>query len=369
MQDSALDHETCRRAVRERDAGFDGKFFYAVKTTGVYCRPSCGARQPKSENVLFFTTRVSAEAAGFRACKRCKPDQEPLAERQAAIVANACRQIEAASNPPSLSKLANTAGVSEHHFHRLFKAATGVTPRNYATAIRTRKVQEALTSKADSITTTLYEAGYHSSGRFYKDSKGMLGMKPNEYKGGGRNATIQFAIGQSSLGSILVGRSDQGICAILLGDDPEALARDLQDRFPNAEITSADATFEDTVAKVVSFVEQPKQKFDLPLDIRGTAFQQRVWEVLRRIPAGKTMSYAEVAQAIGAPSATRAVAGACAANPIAFAIPCHRILRSDGNISGYRWGVERKRELLRREKLHPPLKERADVKSPLKGTE
>lgn len=334
--------------VVARDPLADGRFCYAVRTTGVYCRPSCGARTPRPENVRFFASAAAAEQAGFRPCKRCRPDQPPLAERQAALVAMLCRQIEAADTPPSLAELARGAGMSASHLHRLFKAVTGVTPKAYAAELRARKVRATL-GGGGRITDAIYAAGYNSSGRFYQESAHLLGMPPGSFRDGGNRAVIRFAVGECSLGSILVAASERGVCAILLGDDPDALARDLQDRFPKAELIGADAAFEQLVATVVGFVEMPGRGLDLPLDVRGTAFQQRVWQALREIPAGTTASYAEIAQRIGAPKAVRAVAGACAANALAVAIPCHRVVRSDGGLSGYRWGVERKRALLERE--------------------
>lgn len=335
--------------VRSRDRSADGEFFYSVATTGVYCRPSCAARLANPRNVRFHRTTAEAEAAGFRPCKRCKPDQKPLAEQYAAVVADACRRIERAEEIPTLAELAKAAGLSPYHFHRVFKAVAGVTPRDYAMARRTDRVRDQL-SRSSTVTEALYEAGFNSSSRFYETADDMLGMTPSDYRAGGQNAAIRFAVGECSLGAILVARSDKGVCAILFGDDPDRLARDLQDRFPKAELIGGDAEFEDLIAKVVGFVEAPALGLDLPLDVRGTAFQQRVWRALREIPAGGTASYAEIAKAIGAPGAARAVARACAGNPLAVAIPCHRVVRNDGALSGYRWGVERKRALLEREK-------------------
>ncbi len=335
-------------AVVARDAAADGTFFYSVKTTGVYCRPSCAARLARPENVSFHPTRADAERAGFRPCKRCKPDQPPLAEQHAATVADVCRLIESADPVPSLEQLARHGGMSTWHFLRVFKAVAGVTPRAYAAAHRARRLRDQL-DQGGTVTNAIYDAGYHSSSRFYAQADAVLGMTPSRYRAGGADTTIRFAIGECSLGAILVAASARGVCAILLGDDPDALARDLQDRFPRAEIIGADAGFEQTVARVVASVEAPGLGLDLPLDVRGTAFQQRVWQALRDIPAGETASYAQVAGRIGMPKAARAVAQACAANALAVAIPCHRVVRNDGNLSGYRWGVERKRALLDRE--------------------
>ena len=331
-----------------RDASADSQFFYSVETTGVYCRPSCGARTPKPGNVRFHRTIAEAEQAGFRPCKRCKPNQPPLAERHAALIADLCRVIDRAETAPSLAALAQNAQMSTFHLHRIFKAVTGITPKAYATAHRANKVRDQL-GRSDTITEAIYEAGYNSSGRFYEKSHQQLGMTPSDYRAGGTNAAIRFAVGECSLGAILVAASERGVCAILMGDDPDVLVRDLQDRFPRAELQGGDDDYEQLVAKVIGLIEAPKVRLDLPLDIRGTAFQQRVWQALRKIPAGMTASYTEIAQQIGAPRSVRAVAQACAANALAVAIPCHRVVRSDGGLSGYRWGVERKRALLERE--------------------
>jgi AraC family transcriptional regulator of adaptative response/methylated-DNA-[protein]-cysteine methyltransferase len=335
-------------AVAARSAAADGTFFYSVRTTGVYCRPSCGSRRPRPENVRFHATREEAERAGFRACKRCRPDRPSLAEQHAATVAEICRLIEGASPAPSLEELAARAGLSPFHFHRVFKAVTGLTPRGYAAAARGERVRREL-AKAPSVTAAIYEAGYSSNGRFYGESEQVLGMTPTTFRTGGASAEIRFAVGECSLGSILVAQSERGVCAILLGDDPGALVRDLQDRFPRATLVGGDPGFEALVARVVGLVEAPRLGLELPLDVQGTAFQQRVWQALREIPPGATVTYRELAQRLGAPRAVRAVAQACASNPLAIAIPCHRVVRSDGNLAGYRWGVERKRTLLERE--------------------
>lgn len=335
--------------VQARDASADGQFYYSVRTTGVYCRPSCAARPARPENIAFHPSTAAAEAAGFRACKRCKPDQAPLAEQQAGLVARLCRLIEQAEVAPTLDALAAATSMSRFHLHRVFKAVTGVTPRAYAAAHRGQRVRSELNRAGATVTDAIYGAGYNSNGRFYAEADGLLGMTPTAFRAGGRDAEIRFAIGECSLGAILVAASERGVCAILLGDDPDALARDLQDRFPKAMLIGADAGFEATVAQVVGLVEAPRLGHALPLDVRGTAFQQRVWQALRDIPAGTTASYAEVAQRIGAPTSMRAVAQACGANALAVAIPCHRVVRSDGALSGYRWGVERKRTLLDRE--------------------
>ena len=272
------------------------------------------------------------------------------ASRHAALVTAACRRIESAQAPPSLADLAREAGLSTAHFQRVFKAMVGVTPKGYAQARRGQVVRAALAGKGARVTDVLFEAGFNASSRFYERADAMLGMTPTQYRDGGADARIEFALGQCSLGAVLVARSARGVCAISLGDDPEALLRALQDRFPRADLVGGDAEFEHLVARVVGFIEAPRLGLALPLDVRGTAFQQRVWDALRRIPPGETASYAQVAAAIGAPASARAVASACASNPLAVAIPCHRVVRSDGGLSGYRWGVARKRELLARER-------------------
>lgn len=340
-------------SVVQRDPSADGLFYYSVRTTGVYCRPSCASRLARRENVRFHVTLQDAERAGFRPCKRCRPNERPMAEQHAAVVAKVCRVIESNDAIPSLDALAKAANMSRFHFHRVFKAITGVTPRAYATACRTRRVRDELSQVSRNVTVTraIYEAGFNSSGRFYATSSEVLGMTPTDFRAGGNGTSVHFAVGECSLGSIIAAATDKGVCAILLGDDPNALVRDLQDRFPNAQLIGGDANFEQLVAKVVGFVEAPALGLDLPLDVRGTAFQQRVWQALREIPVGSTASYTEVATRIGAPKAVRAVAQACASNSIAVAIPCHRVVRNDGALSGYRWGVERKRALLDRESV------------------
>jgi AraC family transcriptional regulator of adaptative response/methylated-DNA-[protein]-cysteine methyltransferase len=335
-------------AIVRRDPAADNQFYYSVRSTGVYCRPSCAARLARRENVRFHSNRADAEKAGFRPCKRCRPDEAPQAERQAAAIATACRLIEKAEEMPLLDELATAAGMSRFYFHRVFKSITGLTPKAYAAAHRANRVRNEL-SRSATVTDAIYEAGFNSNGRFYAASSKLLGMTPTGYRDGGAGTSIRFAIGECSLGSILVAASDRGICTILFGDDPDKLTRDLQDRFPKARLIGADAEFEQWVAKVVGFVEAPRIGLDLPLDVRGTAFQQRVWQALTEIPVGSTASYSEIAEKLGAPRAVRAVAQACGANSLAVAISCHRVVRNDGALSGYRWGVERKRALLDRE--------------------
>jgi AraC family transcriptional regulator of adaptative response/methylated-DNA-[protein]-cysteine methyltransferase len=331
-----------------RDPAFDGHFFASVKTTGIYCRPSCPARRAKREHVRFYETAAHAEAAGFRPCKRCKPNQPSLFQQHAEKVAEACRLIETAEDEPKLDALARSVGLSPYHFHRIFKSALGVTPKAYAVANRNKRMRDALTRSA-SVTEAIYDAGFNSNGRFYAASGEVLGMTPSEFRSGAPNAEIKFAIGDSSLGLVLVAASDKGVCAIFFGDDPDGLASDLSKWFPKAQLVSGDRAFEQLTARVISLVEDPTIGLDLPLDIRGTAFQHRVWEALRRIPVGSTASYADIAKAIGAPKSTRAVARACGSNKIAVAIPCHRVIGSDGSLTGYRGGIERKRALLAKE--------------------
>ena len=331
-----------------RDKTADGRFWYSVSTTGVYCRPSCPSRVANPKNVQLHDTLESAKATGFRPCKRCNPDGPSIDSENATLVAKACRIIEESEEEPSLEKLADAIGRSPGYFHRTFKAATGLTPKEYAAAHRAKKVRQGLTS-GNTVTEAMYDAGFNSSGRFYEKSTDMLGMTPSQYRAGGSNEEIKFAVGHTSLGAILVASSRKGVAAILLGDDPDQLVRNLQDRFPNAHLIGADNDYEALIARVVGFVEAPGIGLDLPLDVRGTAFQRRVWRALQHIPVGGQASYAEIAQRIGSPKAVRAVAAACAANNLAVAIPCHRVVRKDGSLSGYAWGVERKRALLDRE--------------------
>src|SRR5215471_10815356 len=319
--------DTRWEAVVRRDRTADGAFYYSVRTTGVYCRPSCAARLARREHVRFHTTCEEAEQAGFRPCKRCRPHQSALAEQHAAAVTKACHLIEAAEDMPNLNTLAAAAGMSRFHFHRVFKTLTGVTPKAYAAAHRAQRVRDEL-ARTDTVTEAIYGAGFHSNGRFYATSSEVLGMTPTNFRSGGHGASIRFAVGACSLGSILVAATDKGVCAIMLGGDPD---------------------FEHIVARVVGFVEAPALGLDLPLDVQGTAFQQRVWQALRAIPPGATASYTEIAERIGATQAVRAVAQACASNALAVAIPCHRVVRRDGALAGYRWGIERKRTLLERE--------------------
>lgn len=335
-------------AVLARDPAADGTFYYGVRTTGVYCRPSCPARRARPENISLFVTPAEAERAGFRACRRCLPKSDTPAARQAALVTRACRMIEESESAPSLAMLAVGAGLSPSHFHRLFKRIAGLTPTQYAAAARENRLRHGLTQAA-SVTEAIFAAGYNSSGRFYEQASAVLGMTPKAFRAGGAAAAIRYAIDDCALGKVLVAQSAKGICAVLFGDKSADLVRELGTRFPKADIAEGRGAFAGAVAAVIALIDAPRQGLGLPLDVRGTAFQKRVWQELARIPAGVTASYGEIAARIGAPKAVRAVAGACAANPLGVVIPCHRAVRSDGSLAGYRWGVARKRALLKKE--------------------
>lgn len=337
-------------ALAARDRRAADAFRYGVLTTGVYCRPTCASRRPNRDNVRFFADGAAAERAGFRACKRCRPgDRSPAGPRHADAIARACDLIDAAEETPRLKDLAAVAGLSPFHFHRVFAAAVGVTPKEYAAARRMRRLQAGLRD-AGSIAEAIYGAGFGSGSRVYEDADELLGMAPSAFRRGGAGEAIGHAAVPTDLGWLLVAATAKGICAIEFGDGPEALALRLRERFPAAALRPADAVFQATVARVAAFVGAPgRADLDLPLDVRGTAFQRRVWAALREIPPGATTSYAAVAARIGRPRAARAVARACAANGIAVAIPCHRVVRGDGDPGGYRWGPERQRSLLERE--------------------
>ncbi|VUD46067.1 Bifunctional transcriptional activator/DNA repair enzyme Ada [Thalassocella blandensis] len=336
-------------AMQTRDVAADGCFVFAVRTTGMYCLPSDCTHLPKRKHVEFFDSAEAAEAAGYRHSEFKIGSQTKLPDKHVAPVIRACRLIENVETPPPLADLAAAVGLSPFHFHRIFKSVTGLTPKAYGSAFRAQRLREELNTPSLSITEAIYGAGFNSNSRFYESSERLLGMRASEYRAGGIGMEVQFAVGRCSLGAILVARTQRGICAILLGDDADILVRDLQDQFPKAEIIGGDDEFESLVAIVVGFIESPKTGLHLPLDVRGTAFQERVWRALQKIPPGKTISYAELAKRIGSPKAVRAVAQACAKNRIAVAIPCHRVVRLNGDVSGYRWGIDRKRELLYRE--------------------
>jgi AraC family transcriptional regulator of adaptative response/methylated-DNA-[protein]-cysteine methyltransferase len=336
-------------AVLQRDPQAADAFVYAVTTTGIYCRPGCASRRPKRENVRFFDAAGSAAAAGFRPCKRCAPAAAAAPDPGRDAVLQACRLMDAADEALTLNELAAAVGLSPYHFHRLFKQITGITPHAYAQARRADRLRAGLQEET-TVTDALYEAGYTSSSRLYEQSDATLGMTPGTYKNGAPGQTIRYAVAPSYLGQVLVAASDRGVCRIDLDDSAADLEDRLREIFPQADLQPGDAAFTQTVSAVVAFLEAPRPSFDLPLDIRGTAFQRRVWSALQQIPPGETLSYAEVAEAIGKPSAVRAVAGACAANTLAVAIPCHRVVRSDGALGGYRWGLARKAALLEHER-------------------
>lgn len=340
------------QAVLDRDQQADGVFFTCVHTTGIYCRPTCPARRPNRENVSFVTTREQALRAGFRPCKRCTPDDESsFPQRQAEMIARACERLEQSEERITLEALASEFGMSSFHFHRVFKRITGLTPKDYADAHRTQRVRESMTTSG-SVTAAIYDAGYASNGRFYETASQTLGMTPTRYRAGAEGIAIRATVAPCSLGHVLVAATEVGLCSVMLGDDPDSLQHLLRKRFPRATVLGEDTAFADLVAAVVAKIEEPARSVDLPLDIRGTSFQQRVWQALRRIPAGSTATYSEVAAAIGEPKAVRAVAQACANNRIAVVIPCHRVIGKDGSLTGYAWGPARKQALLEREASH-----------------
>jgi AraC family transcriptional regulator of adaptative response/methylated-DNA-[protein]-cysteine methyltransferase len=334
--------------IARRDRSFEGEFVYAVVTTGVYCRPWCPSRRPRPENVRFFETGEAAKQAGFRPCKRCKPDERSPALQQSEAISKACALIADAEEAPDFAAIAKAAGMSRHHFHRVFKTMTGLTPGGYSKALKERRVIEEL-GNGGTVTEAIYGAGYSSSSRFYETVAPKLGLKPSVLAKGGIGEAIWFAIGECSLGTLLVAATAKGVCAIELGDSPEQMIESFQKRFPKAHLIGGDSEFERVVAEVAAVVDEPRRKLELPLHVRGTAFQHKLWQALQTIAPGETKSYTEMATLIGNPSAVRAVANACGANKLAVAIPCHRVVRNDGSISGYRWGVERKRALLDRE--------------------
>jgi AraC family transcriptional regulator, regulatory protein of adaptative response / methylated-DNA-[protein]-cysteine methyltransferase len=350
--DSAVDYDSVlmRRwsAVQQRDKTQDGAFVYAVSTTGVYCRPSCPSRPARRENVSFHDSPVLAKQAGFRACKRCRPDDASADARRRELVVSACAALECSASGIKLGDLAKQVGMNAHHFHRVFKSTTGVTPKAYFQAVRAKRMQSALRECAN-VTSALYDAGFNSSSRFYEGASDALGMRPREFLDGGAGQQIRYATAPCALGVIVVAATAKGVCGIEFGDSAHALVERLRQRFPKAQVLPGDPPFNDWIGRVLRYVDHPVGLLDLPLDVRGTVFERQVWQALQTIPSGRTASYREVAEAIGRPTAVRAVARACASNSIAVAIPCHRVVRSDGGLSGYRWGPERKAELLRRE--------------------
>ncbi|WP_341711919.1 bifunctional DNA-binding transcriptional regulator/O6-methylguanine-DNA methyltransferase Ada [Erythrobacter sp.] len=337
------DSDTAWAAVMRRDRAFDGRFVTGVLTTGIYCRPSCAARHPSRDNVRFFASGPEAQAAGLRACKRCLPDD--VSRDQAAILA-AIDEIRQAEDVPSLSALAEIAGYSPTHFQRVFKRATGLSPAAYARALREERARDAL-SAGDSVTDAIYEAGYSSASRFYDNTKGRLGMTPSDWRDGGKGRTIHWTVVDTSLGAMLVAATEKGVCCLSFNEGEE----ELRERFPNAELVRGADVFRQLFEMVTAAVEQPihATTADIPLDVKGTAFQQRVWAALREIPAGETRSYGELAAMVGNPKASRAVGGANGANNIAVLIPCHRVIAHNGGLGGYAYGTDIKAELLRRE--------------------
>jgi AraC family transcriptional regulator of adaptative response/methylated-DNA-[protein]-cysteine methyltransferase len=335
-------------ALVQRDPQADGAFLYGVKTTGIYCRPTCPSRLPNRENVRFFDTPRAAEEAGFRPCKRCDPQSPHRQDRQRQTVLQVCRLIETSDEPPALADLAAAVGLSPFYLHRTFKRIVGVTPKQYAMEQRLNRVRAHL-QDSPTVTDAIYEAGFASSSRFYEEAGMTLGMKPSTYRKGGRGARIRFAAAQCSLGWALIAATDQGVCTIDLGDAPGPLEDRLRARFPESELVEGDSEFVRWTEQILAFLDAPRGSLDIPLDILGTAFQRRVWLALREVPPGSTASYGEIAARIGRPQAARAVAQACASNPLAVAVPCHRVVRKDGELGGYRWGIERKRMLLERE--------------------
>jgi len=336
-----IDADAAWAAVLRRDRAMDGSFVTGVFTTGIYCRPSCAARHPRRENVGFFADGTEARAAGLRPCLRCLPDD---VSREAAALDRAYRLIAGAEEAPSLAELAASVGYSPHHFHRLFKRATGLTPAEYVRGKRASHMTESLQSNAR-VTDAIYDAGYSGPGRFYADAKTRLGMTPSAWRDGGRGETIRWAIADTALGAMLVAATDKGICRLSFDEDEAALRA----RFPNAAIERANGDMADLVRRVVAAVEAPERPHDLPLDVRGTAFQEAVWRELRRIPPGESLSYSELAARAGKPGAARAAGTACGANAIAVLIPCHRARRGDGTPGGYAYGLDRKAALLEKE--------------------
>ncbi len=343
-----IDEDKWWQAVASRDRSADGTFYYAVRTTGVYCRPSCASRLPRRENVSFHESCADAEAAGFRACKRCRPAERTPVEAQLAAVAKACAILAERDSAPPLAKLAAAVGVSPFHFHRLFKQVVGATPREYARARRVARFGRALDS-GRRVSEAAYGAGFGSSSRAYEDAASGMGMTPGARRRAGQGEVIRFATAKTPLGWVLVAATERGICAAELGDRRESLVAGLTSRFAAATLREDRASLRDWVARIAAFIASPDHALELPLDVRGTAFQAQVWRALQRIPPGSTASYAEIAAALGRPRAVRAVAQACASNPVALVVPCHRAVRSDGELAGYRWGTERKRALLARE--------------------
>ncbi|QGY39456.1 bifunctional DNA-binding transcriptional regulator/O6-methylguanine-DNA methyltransferase Ada [Pseudodesulfovibrio cashew] len=354
------DDEVRWKAVKERDRDAAHEFYYGVRTTGVYCVPGCASRLPRRENAVFFDTAEAAEAAGFRACKRCRPDDPAHAHIPLKRIMAACRTLERAvergERPPGVAELARDTDMSSSRFGRLFSKLVGIGPKEYVQALRDAGVREALASGTP-VTRALFDAGYSSASRFYERAEGVLGMRPARYRKGGKGLSIRYVVTESQLGLVLAAFTGKGVCAIELGDTPEELAASLRARFPGAVVKECEPQLDEQVREIVSLIRTPGKGLSLPLDIRGTAFQQRVWRALRDIPAGETRTYSQVAESLGEPGSVRAVASACARNPLAVAVPCHRVVRKDGSLAGYRWGLERKRALLEAERHGRPGEE------------
>jgi AraC family transcriptional regulator of adaptative response/methylated-DNA-[protein]-cysteine methyltransferase len=346
-----IDEQMRWRALETRDVSFDGIFFYGVRSTGIYCKPSCPSRRPRRAQVVFFNSQDEAEAEKFRPCRRCRPRETGARDARREMIEQACRLIEAAAPEeglPSLAALGATLGVSRYHLQREFKKLVGVSPRQYALAHRVKQFKSRI-REGESVIDAMNEAGYGSSSRLYEQTDAELGMTPASYARGGAGARIGFTVAACDLGRLLVAATARGLCAVRLGDSAEQLEATLRAEFPAAEITHDPQALGLYVEAILRHLAGQQTSLDLPLDVRATAFQRRVWEQLRCIPFGSTRSYREVAESLGQPTATRAVAGACAANPVALVTPCHRVVRGDGSLSGYRWGAERKAKLLAQE--------------------
>jgi AraC family transcriptional regulator, regulatory protein of adaptative response / methylated-DNA-[protein]-cysteine methyltransferase len=343
------DGDTLWRAIEERDATFDAAFVFGVRTTGIYCRPSCPARRPRRENIVIFREPGAARGAGFRACLRCKPDETAS---RLIMVERARRYLdEHADRTVTLSELGEIVGVSPHHLQRTFKQVTGISPRAYADQLRIGAFKEQVRQR-DDVTSAMYEVGFGSSSRLYERAPSQLGMTPDAYRRGGRGMRITYTVVDSPLGRLLVGATERGVCAVYLGDDDPGLEAILAREYPAAEIHHDESGLREWIRAIVEHLRGERPHLDLPLDVQATVFQRRVWEALQMIPFGSTRTYGEVAEMLGQPSATRAVARACATNPVTVVVPCHRVVRGDGSTGGYRWGVERKQALLARERLH-----------------
>lgn len=345
-----LDEEASWRAVLERDARFDGRIFFAVRSTGIYCRPSCPARRPRREQVVFFRIPEAAERAGFRSCLRCLPRSAATAGPQVEMARQACRYIESRPGDlPTLEDLGAHAGVSPFHLQRVFKRVVGITPRQYAEALRLSQFKTSV-KKGTSVAEAIYDAGYGSSSRLYERASAQLGMTPAAYRRGGKGMRITYTTVACSLGRLLVAATSKGVCAVRLGDSDQALEEDILREYALADVGRDDHVLGKWVGQIVEHLNGRRPNLDLPLDVQATAFQRLVWEKLREIPYGGTSSYSDIARKIGRPTATRAVARACATNPVALVVPCHRVVREDKSLGGYRWGIERKQALLDRER-------------------